>query len=126
VELVCPDDGDTVTEGSVTLSTVTCNKESLKLLPGVGEGFTFSASSSSCSMSLSVSAAMLSASARLWFSAVSLSLETLASVLFTVGVVFPKRKAFDHNRFCCAVKTQFYTTRATCTIRVLNEKSPGR
>ena len=51
MELACPDDGDTVTECSVTLSTVTCNKESLKLLLREGEGFIFSASSSSCSIS---------------------------------------------------------------------------
>lgn len=96
MELTCPDDGDAVTEGSVTLSTVTCNKESLELLPGEGEGFTFSASSSSCSMSLSVSAAKLSASVRLWCSAVSLSLEMLASVLLTTGVFFSKRKRRSH------------------------------
>ena len=102
--LACPDDGD-VTEGSVTLSTV--NKESLELLRGEGEGFTFSASSSSCSMSLSVSAAMLSASVRLWFSALSLSLEMLASVLLTAVVFFSKKrkkslqcfKPIDHHRF---------------------------
>jgi len=89
VELACPDDGDAVTEGSVTLSTV--NKESLELLPGEGEGFTFSASSSSCSMSLSVSAATLSALVRLWFSTLSLTLEMLASVLLTAEVFFSKR-----------------------------------
>ena len=110
-----PDDGDAVTEGSVTLSTV--NKESLELLLGEGEGFTFSASSSSCSISLSVSAAVLSASAKLWFSAASFSLEMLCSVLLTAGVFFSKKrrkslqcfKPFDHNRLCCTEKTRFYT-----------------